>query len=105
MVGWDEIRQSDMPKNIVIQSWRGQEELVKAARSGFQTILSNGYYIDLVKPTTFHYQNDPLPENSPLTKREKKRILGGEATMWSELVTPETVDSRIWPRSAAIAER
>lgn len=25
--------------------------------------------------------------------------------MWSEMVSPETVDSRIWPRTAAIAER
>ena len=25
--------------------------------------------------------------------------------MWSEYVTPESVDSRIWPRTAAIAER
>ena len=25
--------------------------------------------------------------------------------MWSEMVTPVTVDSRIWPRTAAIAER
>ena len=32
-------------------------------------------------------------------------ILGGEATMWAEFVSPETVDSRIWPRTAAIAER
>jgi hexosaminidase len=40
-----------------------------------------------------------------LSPEEAKRILGGEACMWSEYVTPETIDSRIWPRLAAIAER
>jgi hexosaminidase len=105
MVGWDEIFQEGLPKNIVIQSWRGRESLFESARLGYSGILSNGYYIDLIQPTDFHYLNDPLPADSGLTPEEAARILGGEATMWAEYVSPETVDSRIWPRTAAIAER
>ena len=105
MVGWEEIMHKNMPKNIVTQSWAGEESMVKSAKMGFQTILSRGYYIDLIQPTDFHYLNDPLPDDLPLNDEEKKLILGGEATMWAEFVSPETVDSRIWPRTAAIAER
>ncbi len=105
LVGWDEILHPDMPKNIVIQSWRGPRFLVESAQKGYMGILSNGYYIDLVQSAQYHYANDPIPMNSPLTPLEKEKILGGEATMWAELVTPENVDSRIWPRTAAIAER
>jgi len=105
MVGWDEIFQPDLPKDIVIHSWRGPQSLVEAAQKGYQGILSNGYYIDLCQTAEFHYLNDPLPPDSPLGGREKSLVLGGEATMWSELVTPETIDSRIWPRTAAVAER
>jgi hexosaminidase len=105
MIGWDEIMQPDLPKTAVIQSWRGKAGLTDAARAGYQVLLSNGYYIDLMQPAKDHYLNDPLPAGIELTEEQKKLILGGEATMWSELVTWETVDSRIWPRTAAIAER
>ena len=105
MVGWDEIFQPGLPKDIVIQSWRGPKSLIEAAQKGYQGILSSGYYIDLCQPAETHYLNDPLPPDSPLDERQKALILGGEATMWAELVTPETIDSRIWPRTAAIAER
>lgn len=105
MMGWDEIFQPDLPRDVVIHSWRGQKALADAARAGFQGVLSNGYYIDLMFPAAQHYQIDPLPADTSLTAEEQKRILGGEATMWSEWVSPETIDSRIWPRTAAIAER
>ncbi len=105
MVGWDEIFQPSLPKTIVIHSWRGPESLVSAAQKGYQGILSNGYYIDLCQPAAELYLNDPIPAGSPLTDAEKTLILGGEATMWGEMVTPETIDSRVWPRTAAIAER
>jgi hexosaminidase len=50
---------------------------------------------------------DPLggPDAANLTPEQASRIMGGEACMWAELVGPETVDSRVWPRTAAIAER
>jgi hexosaminidase len=41
----------------------------------------------------------------PLTPESERRIVGGEAAMWSEAVSAGTVDSRIWPRTAAIAEK
>lgn len=105
MMGWDEIFQPDLPKDVVIHSWRGQKALAEAARLGYEGILSNGYYIDLAFPASDHYLNDPLPEGSSLTAAEEARVLGGEATMWAEWVNQDTIDSRIWPRTAAIAER
>ena len=105
MIGWDEILHHDLPKDAIIHSWRGIDNMSKAAKAGYSTILSNGYYIDLLKRASDHYATDPLPEGLDLSEEQSKRILGGEATMWSELVTPFTIDSRIWPRTAAIAER
>ena len=103
--GWDEVLQPDTPKEVVIQSWRGQESLAEAARRGYRGLLSNGYYIDLNQPAAGHYLVDPVDARANLTAEQQARILGGEATMWSEYVSPENVDSRIWPRTAAIAER
>lgn len=105
MIGWDEILSPGLPSTIVIQSWRGKESMVQAAKLGYKSILSHGYYLDLIQPADFHYLNDPLTIEDDLTLEQSKNILGGEATMWSEFVSPETIDSRLWPRTAAIAER
>lgn len=105
-IGWDEILVPGVSTNIVIHSWRGPDSLAAAAKQGYRGILSNGYYIDLGWSAARHYAVDPMAGAAAnLTPEEKARILGGEATMWSEYVNWENVDSRIWPRTAAIAER
>jgi hexosaminidase len=126
MVGWDEVLNPNLPKSVLIQSWRGQPSLWQAAREGYQGILSAGYYLNLMFPASYHYAIDPmkvpppepgsdrkhenaatLPPGTPtdLTPQQQKMVLGGEAAMWEELADPENLDSRLWPRLAAIAER
>jgi hexosaminidase len=106
MIGWDEILHPALPKSIVIQSWRGQASLVDGARRGYAGILSHGYYLDHMQPAAFHYAKDPLgKESANLSIKQKKLILGGEACMWGEFITADNIESRIWPRTAAIAER
>ena len=128
MEGWDEILQPDLPKSILVQSWRGQPSLWQGAREGFRGILSAGYYLDLMYPAWYHYSIDPLKAPGPppnqagepqppepgkplpgapsnLTPEQAKLILGGEAAMWEELASPENLDAKLWPRLAAIAER
>ena len=106
MVGWDEILHPELPKTIVIQSWRGQESLATAAKQGYSGLLSFGYYLDLMWPAARHYAVDPMSgAAATLSSEEKGRILGGEACMWAEWVTPENIDSHIWPRNGVVAER
>jgi len=106
MVGWDEVLHPDLPADTVVQSWRGQASLAEAASQGYRGILSAGYYLDHLSPASYHYGIDPLADTAQkLTPEQASRILGGEACMWAEYVDAETVDSRIWPRAAAIAER
>ncbi|WP_100915435.1 beta-N-acetylhexosaminidase [Pseudoalteromonas spongiae] len=213
MMGWDEIFHQDLPKDIVVQSWRGHDSLNEVANSGHLGILSTGFYIDQPQYSDYHYRNDPLRkltqvdlskpqvlaksfvidrlkgsdvkgelvvlgeqvliklnnnhhqlalvnktpyhatkafkakidswmgpltfefdlngENSavmignsrypvklsmlntpspvslsrPLKSTNAANILGAEATIWSEMVTDDNIDLRIWPRLYVISER
>jgi len=104
MVGWDEVLQPDLPAETVVQSWRGQASLNEAASLGFPAILSFGYYLDHMFPAEYLHGVDPLSGTAG-SATAAERILGGEACMWGELVTPENIDGRVWPRAAAVAER
>jgi hexosaminidase len=107
LIGWDEIIEGGIPGNAIVQSWRGMKGGVEAIKEGHQTIMSptsHAYLdygldaIDLEKVYTF----DPIPEGT--TEAESRLIMGGEVNMWSERVTEETIDQKIFPRLIAMAE-
>jgi hexosaminidase len=104
-IGWDEILVPGLPKSVVVQSWRGVDSLAAGAKQGYQGILSAPYYLDAQKTNEQHYLADPVPADTTLTPEQQKLILGGEVCMWAEQLDARTIDSRIWPRTAVMAER
>jgi hexosaminidase len=104
-IGWDEVLVPGLPKDVMVQSWRGVDSLAAGARQGYTGILSAPYYLDGMKTNETHYLADPIPADTTLTPEQRKLILGGEVCMWAEQLNERTIDSRIWPRTAVMAER
>lgn len=135
MIGWDEVLQPNLAKDVVIQAWRSSKLVQHATAAGHSTVVSAGYYLDYDLPAAVHYAVDPLDSraqglpvevlklvkgtpfadyvsednvaaDSPtLTPEEEKLVAGGIACMWSEFVWNEKEEIMVWPRVAAIAER
>jgi hexosaminidase len=41
----------------------------------------------------------------PSEQQMKDNLLGGEAALWAEIVNPQVIDVRLWPRAYVVAER
>ncbi len=107
LVGWDEILEGGLPETATVQSWRSMDGAIQAARSGHDAIVSptsHAYFDFDVATTSLEqvYSFDPIPE--ALSGEERKRILGGECTMWTERAPQDTVDNKVFPRLLAMAE-
>ena len=106
MIGWGEVLHDNLPKDTVVQAWQSKPVIADILRRGYPAILSRGFYLDHMRPASFHYEIDPFGgELLKLTPEEQSRLLGGEACMWAEFVDRHNIESRIWPRAAVVAER
>ncbi|KTF16807.1 family 20 glycosylhydrolase [Pseudoalteromonas sp. H105] len=86
-----------------LDSWMGPLtfEFNFIKNTGFVLIGNSRYPIttkDVLLPA-------PVTITEPLSKTQETSILGAEATIWSEMVTEDNIDLRIWPRLFAISER
>lgn len=82
MIGWDEILNKYLSKEVVVQSWRGLESINQIAGQGYQALLSAGYYIDQPQATAYHYRNDPLAYVNTASLVNKPSIVKAELEKW-----------------------
>ena len=116
IIGWDEILETGVPENAVIQSWRGASGGVRASAQGHDVIMSPNthcyfnYYQDLIRKEPkavgelvslrFAYGYEPLAPGM-----DPDRLLGVQANLWTELIpTAEHAEYMLYPRLLALAE-
>ncbi len=107
LIGWDEILEGGLAAGATVQSWRGMEGALAAARSRHDAIASphsHTYFnadigdIDLRKA----YAYQPIP--AELEPEFRHHIIGGECCLWSERITEANLTRQLFPRLMALSE-
>ncbi|MDP9111463.1 MAG: family 20 glycosylhydrolase, partial [Candidatus Eremiobacteraeota bacterium] len=119
VVGWDEILEPGTAPSAVVMSWRGTAMAVRSVRRGHDAVVATDgpLYFDAFQgeraqepAATAHmstlaqvYDFNPTPDG--LRPIEMQRILGAQATMWTERIsTPAHLFYMAFPRELALAE-
>jgi hexosaminidase len=116
---WGEAIRGGINDSTVVMSWRGKGAGIKAAKNGNSVIMAPRFtcyfdYPEIIKDKKGAWYMTYLPvkkvarfnpHSKILTKEQNRKIIGGEATLWTEHVTNE---KELWhqlvPRIAALGE-
>ena len=111
LIVWEEAFNKDLPADVIVQKWKPELALMGTPLSaatvlgqGNDLIISTGFYLDHHMPAYIHHRN-PLFQASKSVENMKGRLLGGEAAQWSEIADGNTIETRMWMNTAAIADR
>lgn len=119
IIGWDEILEGDLAKGATVMSWRGPEGGIKAAKAGYDVIMSPNNYMYLDYTQTEGGVGEPLGQSRCVTLEKvysfdpydqldseaQKHIIGVQGNLWTEYIaTPEHLQYMLLPRMLALAE-
>lgn len=120
VIGWDELTNTDIPKDAIILGWRGYGQAAQiAARQGHRFIMTPARVMYLIRyqgpqwfePLTYFgnnimkdlYNYEPIQKD--WTPQVSSLLMGVQACMWTEFCnSTEDVEYLLFPRLAAFAE-
>ncbi|MFA9389650.1 MAG: family 20 glycosylhydrolase [Prolixibacteraceae bacterium] len=114
-MGWDEIAESDVSKEVIITAWQNIEAVELSLEKGYKTVLTpseyfyfNKYQFNPEFETISEAGGEPIPFDSVYNFKHIKNmpnIIGFEACLWTEYITNEQkVFTQIFPRLFALSE-
>lgn len=119
IMAWGEVMRGYVSDSVIVMSWLSKATGAKAAKQGKQVVMAPRFHCYFDYPQSFNdkkhawwmtytplrktYRFDPRVKH--LTSEQNKRILGGEAAVWTEYIENEKqLFHQIMPRLAAISE-
>jgi len=107
---WQEVFDDgdNITNDTIIHIWKGnwQEEAKRVTRSGFSTVISAPYYLNIISygtdwPKYYEVDIAEFDEN----EKSQHLVKGGEVCMWGEFINAFNLIPTSWPRASAVAER
>jgi hexosaminidase len=117
-IGWDEVIESAVPRDVVVMAWRSAERGVEAARAGHDVVMcpsTKACYLDHkhldsadepghigVSTVRDSYCFEPL---AGFDDASAPRVLGVQGNLWTEIMYfGRQVEYMAFPRLSALAE-
>ncbi|KAK9899280.1 glycoside hydrolase family 20 protein [Cystobasidium minutum MCA 4210] len=109
---------AQLDPSTIVTSWKSNTSIVNVTQAGYRSIQAwyEHGYLDCgmgawvgagdhwCKFVSWWTMYDSLKSLESLSAEQKKLVMGGQASLWSEQAGPEVVDALIWPRAAAVGE-
>jgi hexosaminidase len=106
---WEEVWKNfgtTLDRRTIVHAWLSSAAVVSASNAGYRVVYSvdSDSYLDyLENQWDVYYNSDILA--GVTNASAVPFILGGQVCMWGETVDAASVQSVLWPRAAAFAER
>lgn len=104
MIGWEEVAEHGAPTDVVVQTWQSSNVTASTTAKGYRTIVSAGYYLDMLDPAENHYGVDPASTTAAGITPVEAAQLRTKHPLVAEILTDAKIAHALPPLTPGQAE-